>query len=316
MTRVAAALLASVLWPSGADAQTSLQVPLQFDFVNPGAKSLALGGAFTGLADDATATFANPAGLTLLLGPELSLAQTVVTDDDALLASMLKGNDLLWGAALVVGLVLFAGWLGAVASYWARALGNRPPRVPAFLTLVAASAVLSAFMSVFYIARDSTVVIEASVNQTKAEHAAVAETAWAGPVWLWQALLDPAFLYVVLRPFILPGLVLLWVVPLAAVFLARRRRDGPVDWAFLERGGELQQPALALRVLRPLAIGLALTLIHLISIPVTNTSVNPARSTGPALIVGGWALNQLWLFWVAPILGAAAAGGFWRWLNK
>jgi aquaporin Z len=56
------------------------------------------------------------------------------------------------------------------------------------------------------------------------------------------------------------------------------------------------------------AIGLALTLIHLISIPVTNTSVNPARSTGPAIFVGGWALGQLWLFWVAPILGAAAAG--------
>jgi aquaporin Z len=58
----------------------------------------------------------------------------------------------------------------------------------------------------------------------------------------------------------------------------------------------------------PIAIGLGLTLIHLISIPVTNTSVNPARSTGPALFVGGWALEQLWLFWVAPILGAAAAG--------
>lgn len=58
----------------------------------------------------------------------------------------------------------------------------------------------------------------------------------------------------------------------------------------------------------PIAIGLALTLIHLISIPVTNTSVNPARSTGPALFVGGWALQQLWLFWVAPIIGAIAAG--------
>ena len=58
----------------------------------------------------------------------------------------------------------------------------------------------------------------------------------------------------------------------------------------------------------PIAIGLALTLIHLISIPVTNTSVNPARSTGPALFVGGWALAQLWLFWVAPILGGAIAG--------
>jgi aquaporin Z len=57
-----------------------------------------------------------------------------------------------------------------------------------------------------------------------------------------------------------------------------------------------------------LAIGLALVLIHLISIPVTNTSVNPARSTGPALFVGGWAIEQLWLFWVAPILGAVLAG--------
>ena len=58
----------------------------------------------------------------------------------------------------------------------------------------------------------------------------------------------------------------------------------------------------------PLAIGLALTLIHLISIPVTNTSVNPARSTGPALLVGGWALAELWMFWVAPIVGATLAG--------
>ena len=58
----------------------------------------------------------------------------------------------------------------------------------------------------------------------------------------------------------------------------------------------------------PIAIGLGLTLIHLIGIPVTNLSVNPARSTGPALLVGGWALSQLWLFWVAPIVGAVLAG--------
>lgn len=58
----------------------------------------------------------------------------------------------------------------------------------------------------------------------------------------------------------------------------------------------------------PIAIGLCLTLIHLVSIPVTNTSVNPARSTGPAVFVGGWALAQLWVFWVAPLVGAAAAG--------
>lgn len=62
----------------------------------------------------------------------------------------------------------------------------------------------------------------------------------------------------------------------------------------------------------PIAIGLALTLIHLISIPVTNTSVNPARSTSQAIFVGGWALYQLWLFWVAPILGAIIAGFTYR----
>jgi aquaporin Z len=66
----------------------------------------------------------------------------------------------------------------------------------------------------------------------------------------------------------------------------------------------------------PLAIGLCLTLIHLISIPVTNTSVNPARSTGPAIFAGGWALQQLWLFWIAPILGAILAGVTYRWLSK
>jgi len=65
----------------------------------------------------------------------------------------------------------------------------------------------------------------------------------------------------------------------------------------------------------PLAIGLGLTLIHLISIPVTNTSVNPARSTGPALFVQGWALQQLWLFWVAPLVGALMAGYLYRWLG-
>jgi aquaporin Z len=62
----------------------------------------------------------------------------------------------------------------------------------------------------------------------------------------------------------------------------------------------------------PLAIGLCLTLIHLISIPVTNTSVNPARSTGVAVFVGGWALSQLWLFWIAPIVGAVLGAGVYR----
>jgi aquaporin Z len=66
----------------------------------------------------------------------------------------------------------------------------------------------------------------------------------------------------------------------------------------------------------PLAIGLTLTMIHLVSIPVTNTSVNPARSTGPALFVGGWALAQLWMFWVAPLIGGALGGVIYRWLSE
>ncbi len=66
----------------------------------------------------------------------------------------------------------------------------------------------------------------------------------------------------------------------------------------------------------PIAIGLGLTLIHLISIPVTNTSVNPARSTGVAVFVGGWAITQLWLFWVAPIVGAILGGSVYRFLGK
>jgi len=66
----------------------------------------------------------------------------------------------------------------------------------------------------------------------------------------------------------------------------------------------------------PIAIGLALTLIHLISIPVTNTSVNPARSTGVAIFQGDWALSQLWLFWVAPIVGAILAGIVYRWFES
>jgi aquaporin Z len=68
--------------------------------------------------------------------------------------------------------------------------------------------------------------------------------------------------------------------------------------------------------LAPIAIGLCLTLIHLVTIPVTNTSVNPARSTSQAVFVGGWAIGQLWLFWVAPILGAVLGGVLHRWLDR
>jgi aquaporin Z len=79
------------------------------------------------------------------------------------------------------------------------------------------------------------------------------------------------------------------------IILGSTKKDAPVGFA-------------------PIPIGLGLTLIHLISIPVTNTSVNPARSTGPALFAGGWAIDQLWMFWVAPLMGALIAGYLYRWL--
>ena len=66
----------------------------------------------------------------------------------------------------------------------------------------------------------------------------------------------------------------------------------------------------------PIAIGLGLTLIHLVAIPIANTSVNPARSTGPALFVGGLALAQLWMFWVAPLIGGVLGGILYRWLSE
>jgi aquaporin Z len=68
--------------------------------------------------------------------------------------------------------------------------------------------------------------------------------------------------------------------------------------------------------LAPVAIGLCLTLIHLIGIPVTNLSVNPARSTGPAVFVGGWAIQQLWLFWIAPLVGGVLGGLVYSWVGK
>ena len=70
------------------------------------------------------------------------------------------------------------------------------------------------------------------------------------------------------------------------------------------------------QLIAPIAIGLGLTLIHLISIPVTNTSVNPARSTGVAVFVGGWAIEQLWMFWVAPIVGALLGAGIHRFIGQ
>ena len=103
------------------------------------------------------------------------------------------------------------------------------------------------------------------------------------------------------------GKVALWtlffvLMPVVAMAQEHAGGGGDSSWGYALGAG--------------LAIGLTLTLIHLIGIPITNTSVNPARSTGPAIFVGGWAISQLWLFWVAPLVGGALGGLAYRLFDR
>jgi Zn-dependent protease with chaperone function len=271
---------------------------------------------FAAVADGATGIPTLRIGLALaagfLVGPELSLAQ-IVSVDDPLLTAAVNGEPV-WAIALVVGLVLFTAWLGTVASWWLRALGTRPVRLVAAGTLVAAAGVLSVFMAVFYVARDTREVIGASIDGTALQHAAVAETAWAGPVWLWQAMMDPAFLVVVHRPFIPPALILLWAVPFAAALAARRRRDGAADWAFLDPGGELRTPPLVVRAWRSLAIGaaagLAFCALALTLRLILHTSVSAETRATDAFVLSFF----FWLL-VLAFVAQAAAGTSAGWFS-
>ena len=116
------------------------------------------------------------------------------------------------------------------------------------------------------------------------------------------AVLSLAWPYYGLRALTLPWPATAIAIGAIALLLSRLTRQ-PWWWSVIHAG------------FAPLAIGLGLVLIHLVSIPVTNTSVNPARSTGPALFVGGWAIQQLWLFWVAPLIGGVIGGVVYRWLS-
>lgn len=241
-----------------------------------------------------------------LIGPELSLAQLAAADEPLLTAAL--HGDVLWALALVAGLVLFTAWLGAVASWWLRALGTRPPRLAAAAVLAGAAGVLSVFMAVFYVARDARPAIELSTRLTEAQHAAVSATAWAGPEWLWRSLMDPASLVVVHRPFLPPALVLLWALPLLAWLVARRPSRAPADWAFLDEGGELRVPALALRPLRALAIGaaggLTFCALSLVVRFALHTGVSAETRATDAFLLS-------FFFWmlVLALLAQAAAGG-------
>lgn len=191
-----------------------------------------------------------------LVGPELELARAIVGEQTTLLRSVLHGEDVGWALTLVAGLVLLTGWIGGSAVVWLRALGARRPLLAAWVGLLTSAAVLTVSTGAFYALRETEEVLGVSRAGTAAQHAFVSDTVWAGPRAMWQLIMDPQFLVVVQRPFVVPVLALLWVFPLAAT-LVRGRRRGRNDWAFLDPGGQLPAPGPALDPLRPLAIGAA-----------------------------------------------------------
>jgi hypothetical protein len=158
----------------------------------------------------------------------------------------------------VAALVLTLAWIRACASVWLRSLAGRDPRLATIAGLLAGSALLTIVLGVFYVTRDTRAVIGVASEATALQLAAVSEVVRAGPEWLWQLALNPQLEWVLLRPEILPALILLWAFPLAAVLLRRRpAREEQTRWAFLDPGGRLDVPVLASHALRPLAVGLA-----------------------------------------------------------
>jgi hypothetical protein len=194
-----------------------------------------------------------------MVGPELALIRIAdATGDDAMLGELLHGRGLPWAAGLVAALVLTLAWIRACASVWLRSLAGRDPRLATIAGLLAGSALLTIVLGVFYVTRDTRAVIGVASDATALQHAAVSEVVRAGPEWLWQLALNPQLEWVLLRPEILPALILLWAFPLAAVLLRRRpAREEQTRWAFLDPGGRLDVPVLASHALRPLAVGLA-----------------------------------------------------------
>jgi hypothetical protein len=145
--------------------------------------------------------------------------------------------------------------MAASAGYWIHGLGTRRPARAALAGVGAGSVLLTAFMGVFYVTRDIRETLAVSRQGTAVLHAQAADAVSAGPVWMWQLLMDGQVLVILQRPLIVPSLALLWLFPLAAALVRRREGDG--GWAFLDPGGVLRTAPLRLRLVRPLAIGAA-----------------------------------------------------------
>ena len=217
--------------------------------------------SFAQLADGRRPPPTWPLGLALaagmMIGPELALVRIVATGDDPILRELLEGRGIAWALGLTVAIVLVLAWIRAGADAWLRAYAGRRPGLAALAGLLTAAGVLTLVLAVFYISRDSRELVGGIKQVTGLQHEAVGQVVWAGPEWVWQLALNPQLVWTVQRIELLPVVVLVWLVPLAAV-LARRTPAGAEQerWAFLDAGGRLRVPSLSPHLLRPLLVGL------------------------------------------------------------
>ena len=188
------------------------------------------------------------------LGPELSLDRIVtVTGETTLLRELDSLDGLIWAGVLVTGLVLIVAWFRTSASWWVRALGGRRPVLAQTAGMLVGGAALTLFTAIFTTVRELRDSLAISRAASALEHQQVDAQTWAVPERVWQFVLDGELLVIAQKPYLVPVFALLVLFPFAAAFARRGPLDAP--WAFLDPGGRLRTPPLALRPLLPLAIG-------------------------------------------------------------
>jgi hypothetical protein len=209
-----------------------------------------------------------------LVGPELALEGTIATGDDALLASLLHGEGVLWVVGLVAALSLLLAWIRATAVVWIRALGQRRSRTITWLALLGATGVLVVVMGIFYVTRDARPVLGVTQELASAEHAAISQLVWALPEWLYHAVTDGLLLWTMLRPEILAALIVIVGLPVAAVLMPGRRGELDGDWAFLDPGGRLSVSMPVPAPARAVVVGLAGGFVSLAALAILRFGIH------------------------------------------
>jgi Zn-dependent protease with chaperone function len=195
-------------------------------------------------------------GLGFLVGQHFSLVAALGADP-TIISARPWSLDVLWSVVLLVGLGLFVAWITTSARVWLPvAAPSRSPAWASALGLVVAAGVLTVFMGIFFLVRQTRDVIEVSTSGTAELHDLVAQAIWAGPTWLFQFVMDPELLWFAERPPVWFALAAVWAFPLAAALFLRTGRPDLARWATLDGSGARLPPPV-LRVGRAAAIGLA-----------------------------------------------------------